>query len=196
MTGAGSPAGSLCGPTLLGIARGAVRARLHGAPIAIPAFAWLDEPGAAFVTLRRGGRLHGCIGTIERTRPLGATVARHATLAAFEDPRSRPLSARDLDEVRIEVSVLAEPVDMPFSCEQDAIGKLEQARRGVVLSVHGRRAVFLPQVWAALPSGRDFLARLKEKAGLSAAYWHDAMELAQFSVSSFAEEGFGKDEDE
>lgn len=46
----------------------------------------LRAPGAWFVTLRRHGRLLGCIGTLA-TESLVVTVADRARAAAFDDPR-------------------------------------------------------------------------------------------------------------
>lgn len=179
------------GAALLRLAREAIRARLQGGQVALPAEAWLEEPRAAFVTVRKGKSLHGCIGTIEASRPLGATVARNAVLAAFEDPRSRPLSARELDEVRLEVSLLSPPEPLPIRDLADACAKLRPGVDGVVLAWGRHRGVFLPQVWGSLPEPRDFLFALTEKAGLRG--WRDDITLERFSVEKFTEQGYAED---
>lgn len=185
------------GSKLLEIARAAVSERLGGPPERVPRVRWLDEPGAAFVTLRRrGGRLHGCIGNVEPEQGLGDAVARNAALAAFEDPRSRPLRAAELDDVRFEVSVLGPASPLPVASELDACKKLRRGIDGVILSRGARRALFLPQVWRALPDPREFLAKLKVKAGLSPTYWDDEIELETFQVESFAEPGYRDEEEE
>ena len=51
----------------------------------------------AFVTLKRQGRLRGCIGNIVGNGPLVATIERMAGAAAFEDPRFPPLKADEID---------------------------------------------------------------------------------------------------
>lgn len=184
------------GNRLLEIARAAVTARLGGTPERVPRVRWLDEPGAAFVTLRReGGRLHGCIGNVEPEEGLGDTVAKNATLAAFEDPRSRPLRPSELEDVRFEVSVLGPPSPLPVASEHDAWEKLRPGIDGVILSRGAKRALFLPQVWRSLPDPREFLAKLKAKAGLPPTYWDDKMELETFQVESFAEPGYPEDEE-
>jgi hypothetical protein len=94
----------------------------------------LSEPGAVFVTIRRlDGELHGCIGSLEADQPLADAVQRSARLAAFDDPRSRPLLRNELDGVRFEVSVLSPPMSLDVSCELDAVAKLRPHLDGVVL---------------------------------------------------------------
>lgn len=180
----------ISGPVLLTIARDAIAARLGGPPCRIPSFAWLEVPRAVFVTIRKGTRLHGCIGTTEPSRTLGEAVARNARLAAFEDPRTRPLEPEELAEVRIEVSILGAPEPIAFSDEASARAALRPHVDGVVLSHGHRRGLFLPQVWSTLPEPKAFLDALKEKAGLPADLWDDAIELSRFEVVAFHEPGY------
>jgi len=78
-------------------------------------------PAPAFVTLTQQGALRGCIGSLTAYRPLREDVADNAVNAALRDPRSPPLSARELAETRIEVSVLSEPEPYPFTHRADAV---------------------------------------------------------------------------
>jgi hypothetical protein len=74
------------GSTLLKLARNEIASKL-GQPSEKPVkAAWLQEPGASFVTLTRQGELRGCIGTLEAHRPLGVDVRENAVAAAFRDP--------------------------------------------------------------------------------------------------------------
>ncbi len=182
------------GKALLQIARRAVGERLGGPAEEVARGRRLNEPGAAFVTVRRGARLHGCIGNVEPEGALGDAVARNAKLAAFEDPRSRPLRSAELADVRFEVSVLGKPAPLPVTSEADACARLRPGVDGVILSRGARRALFLPQVWRSLPEPQEFLSRLKEKAGLSPALWDDKVRLETFQVESFAEPGYKEEE--
>ena len=56
------------------------------------------------MTLRRDGRLLGCIGALQPYPPLGRDIAEHPMNAAFNSPRFEPL--RDRTSVHVEVSVL------------------------------------------------------------------------------------------
>src|ERR1700722_19350823 len=68
----------------------------------------LSEPGSAFVTVRRAGRLRGCLGRTDRTLPLGEVVAQCAISAVLRDPRFPPVTADEVAALEIEISVLSE----------------------------------------------------------------------------------------
>ena len=67
------------------------RAAIEGRTARPAASAALTGPGATFVTLTRGGKLRGCIGSLEPWRPLVEDVRSNARAAAFRDPRFPPL---------------------------------------------------------------------------------------------------------
>jgi AMMECR1 domain-containing protein len=50
------------------------------------------------------------------------------------------------------------------------------------------RATFLPKVWEHVAGPRDFLRRLKEKAGLSADFWAADVQLWRYETEIMAEE--------
>ena len=147
----------------------------------------LDEPAATFVTLTRGGQLRGCIGSLEPRRPLLEDVRANARAAAFEDPRFPPLTARELTDTRIEVSVLGPARPLEVRSEQGAIEALVPGRDGVILEYGPHRATFLPQVWQQLPDAREFLAHLRLKAGLPALFWDPGIRLSRYSVEKYSE---------
>jgi len=139
-----------------------------------------DEPAATFVTLRRGSRLQGCVGSLEPRELLAEDVRRHALAAAFQDERGQRLHPDDVDELSVEVSMLTPLEPMNFVDEADALAQLRPGEDGLVFEWHSYRATFLPQVWSSLPNKHDFMARLKEKAGLPANFWAEDVELARY----------------
>ena len=174
------------GPALIAVARAGIAHALTMAAPKPPAAQWLEQPGASFVTLTLAGQLRGCIGTLEAHRALGQDVHQNALAAAFHDPRFAPLSSSEYGQVKIEVSVPQTPEPMAFSSQQDALDQLRPGLDGVILQAGGRRATFLPQVWAQLPKPEDFLAHLKLKAGLPASYW-SGVKLWRYGVQAFEE---------
>ncbi len=145
---------------------------------------WLNQPRGLFVTLRKQGRLRGCIGLIEPTMPLGRAIGRYGCAAAFEDTRFNPVTAEELADMEIEISLLSslQRVDDPAS--------IEMGTHGVVVRRGGRSGVFLPQVADETGWSRDeFLDNLcAQKAGLPAAAWKDEeTELYSFTVEVFEE---------
>ena len=85
------------GRALLSIARSAIGAELGLRASPVVDHPTLTEPAATFVTLKQEGELRGCIGSLERRRPLGVDVRENAIAAAFRDPRFAPLTAREFD---------------------------------------------------------------------------------------------------
>jgi AmmeMemoRadiSam system protein A len=176
------------GDTLLPIARAAIasqRGRENAPQVNAP---WLNEPGACFVTLTQRGRLRGCIGTLEAYRPLLVDVRANARAAAFSDPRFTPLRAEELAYTTIEISLLSAMQPLSFASEADALAQLRPYIDGIVFEYGHYRSTFLPQVWEQLPEPDEFLAHLKAKAGLPAAFWHDDVRLCRYTVSKFTEQ--------
>ncbi|MFQ6048907.1 MAG: AmmeMemoRadiSam system protein A, partial [Phycisphaerae bacterium] len=147
----------------------------------------LLQPGAAFVTLRRDGRLRGCIGETVARRPLVDSVVDNAINAATRDRRfiDQPVRLDELPAIRFEVSVLS-PLQRVASAEQIVLG-----RDGVVLERAGRRALFLPQVADETGWSKElFLSRLAMKAGLPPGAWRQpGTVFYTFTAEVFAEAG-------
>jgi len=148
---------------------------------------WLQQQAACFVTLTRHGRLRGCIGTLEAKRPLLEDVSSNARAAAFKDPRFAPLTADELQDTDIEVSLLSPMQAVVFKDEQDALAQLQPGVDGLVFEYGQHRSTFLPQVWEQLPEPKDFVAQLKQKAGLPAGFWADGVKLFRYSVDKWKE---------
>lgn len=176
------------GTTLLCLARAAI-ARHFGLAYATPAgdLSELHQPGATFVTLTQQGQLRGCIGSLEAWRPLATDIEANALAAALRDPRFKPLTAAELPRTRIEVSLLTPAESMSFRDEADALAQLRPGIDGIIFSAGRRRATFLPQVWEQLPEPGEFMAHLKQKAGLPAAYWGSDVELQRYAVRKWKE---------
>ena len=178
------------GPALLSRARNAI-AGVLGLPQAVePSHPSLARPGATFVTLRRDGRLRGCIGRLEAgEHSLDEDVRRNARRAAFEDPRFAPLAAAEWEGLSVGVSLLGPLEPIPARTEDDALRLLRPREDGVVLDWRGRRATFLPQVWAQMADASEFLSALKHKAGLPAGFWHADVTLSRYRVLEFGDDG-------
>lgn len=189
----GRPAAVERSEVLLGLARGAIGEALGQEPDAPPpdpdppAEPWLEAVGAAFVTLTLEGQLRGCIGTVEPYRSLAKDVRANAVAAALDDPRFPALAPAELSRVHLSVSVLSPLEPVPCASEAEAAAKLRPGVDGVVLEIGGRRATFLPQVWAQVPDARTFLRALKRKAGLNDDYWDGETRVYRYSVEKYGE---------
>jgi hypothetical protein len=176
---------------LTSLARATITAKLRGekapqtrAPEEFGADSPLPQVHGVFVTLTTRGRLRGCIGSIFGTEPLVDGVAHQASNAAFEDPRFQPLTAKELNEIHIEISVLTPPV--AISGPQEIV----VGRHGVLIEKGGYRAVFLPQVATEQGWDRETLLRqLCRKAGLGPDDWRSGAKFEVFEAQVFEEKG-------
>jgi AmmeMemoRadiSam system protein A len=169
---------------LLRIAREAIDAhvgRRRGAAV---------EPGAlaarragVFVTIYHAGELRGCIGHIEADQALPVSVERCAVAACSEDPRFPAVSASELRQMQLEISVLGpmEPVAGP--------GDVEIGRHGLLIERGRQRGLLLPQVateheWDAA----TFLSQTCRKAGLAPDGWRHGADVWRFEADVFGDD--------
>ncbi len=178
------------GHILLPLARTAIGRELGiAAPAPATAATWLQQPGSAFVTLTRDGQLRGRNGTLDAIRPLREDVVANAVAAAFRDLRFKPLTAAELENSLIEVSVLSALEPLPAASETVALKQLRVGIDGVAFRYGHHRSTFLPEAWAQYADAGEFMAQLKYKAGLPPDFWDTGVELRRYTVDSWRESG-------
>jgi AmmeMemoRadiSam system protein A len=187
MTAADAPLSEETRRQLLALARGSLEAHFRGEPpprLSSDRAETFGDPRAIFVTLRMADRLRGCIGTLAPEGDLSRTVPRFALRAALEDPRFPALTAQELSECTIEISVLTPP--RPLEDPEDIV----IGRDGLILEFGGRRGLLLPQVATEWEFDRTtFLAELSRKAGLPPDAWRqEGAKLWSFQAEVFSEE--------
>lgn len=139
------------------------------------------ESCGAFVTLRKAGRLRGCIGYVEALKPLYQTVRECALAAALRDPRFDPVTPEELPAVRLEISVLSPLFEI-------APDQIEVGRHGLLVSRGGQRGLLLPQVATEWNWDREsFLEETCLKAGLPDDAWRHGAKIQAFTAQVFAE---------
>lgn len=147
-----------------------------------------SEKRGTFVTLTTGGSLRGCIGHINPHESLIEGIRINAINAAFRDPRFKPLSKKEWEKVKIEISILTEPKPLAYSNGDDLLEKLRPDVDGVIIKKGPHQATFLPQVWEQLPNGPEFLTHLCVKAGLKGDEWKkEKLEVSVYQVQAFEE---------
>jgi len=169
--------------TLLRMAREALGGYMNFAEIPKipePAGALL-EPCGAFVTLRKGRNLRGCIGVTAANRPLYITVRECAVWAALHDPRFPPVVKREVRGLNLEISVLSPLSDI-------APEDIEVGRHGLFISRGALRGLLLPQVAVELKWDREqFLEETCRKAGLPPDAWRQGARIQAFTAQVFDE---------
>lgn len=169
---------------LLRIARESIRAELEGKTLPKTGEQGaLEEKRGAFVSLKKRGRLRGCIGFIEARKPLARTVEEMAVAAAFQDPRFSPLRREELKDLHLEISVLT-----PLHRVGD-VSEIEIGTHGLYIRKGGRSGLLLPQVATEWRWDRDtFLRETCCKAGLAPDAWRDPeTEIYVFAADVFGE---------
>ena len=150
---------------------------------------WLDEPGAAFVTLNRkqDGSLRGCIGSIIAHQSLFDDIIQNAKSAAFGDPRFQALSKDEFDKITIEVSILGQPKALNYDSIDDLRSKIRPGIDGVIFRLGTYQATYLPQVWKQLPNFDAFFSTLCQKAGLEPSCLERHPDIYTYQAEEFYE---------
>lgn len=179
---------------LVRLARFVIKSRLSGTDAVFPGLSRLRQQPelqaccGTFVTLKRNGRLRGCIGNLSDSMPILEGIQLNAIQAAFHDPRFPPLKPKELAELEIEISILSRPKPLEYQSSADLISKLRVNVDGVILSKGFAGATFLPQVWQELPDPEQFLSHLCRKAGLPFDAWRKTpLKVMTYQVRHFDE---------
>jgi uncharacterized protein len=176
------------GSAVLGLARSAIAEKLGlSTPLESVCHARLDQHSATFVTLKQGGGLRGCVGSLQAVRALRDDVRANAVAAAFRDPRFAPLEASEFATTSLEVSLLSPEERIAAASERELLAQLRPGVDGVILEYGRHRATLLPQVWQHVSDPRDFLAALKLKAGLPEDFWSEEMLVGRYGAITWKE---------
>lgn len=101
----------------------------------------LNTRAGAFVCLKIGGALRGCMGTIEPTQPdVAREIIHNAVSAAARDPRFERVECRELDGIEYSVDILR-PAERVSSTDD-----LDPRRYGVIVESGSRRGLLLPDL--------------------------------------------------
>ncbi len=102
--------------------------------------AQIPARAGAFVTLKIGKALRGCIGTFDANRALVDVVHEMAIAASTRDPRFHPVRKEELAQLHFAISVLGPPRPV-VSLEEIVVG-----RHGLIVGLGRQRGVLLAKV--------------------------------------------------
>jgi len=141
----------------------------------------LSHRTGVFVTIKKDGRLRGCVGALTPQMPLWEAVADRTLAAATQDPRFKPLTKQE-GPFSLEISLLT-PLRKLATWRDFRLGQ------GAILVLDGKSGLLLPQVAAENNWSRDqFLENLAQKAGLPAKAYRDRRgTLYTYSAQVFGE---------
>ncbi len=131
-----------------------------GKIVSVPDSFLSRETAGAFVSIKTGGKLRGCMGTIEAVRKtLAEEIIANAISAGTADPRFKPVGRQELELLEYGVDVLSEPEEISGPQELDV------KEYGVIVQKGHRRGVLLPDL-EGVDSVREQLAIALQKAGI------------------------------
>ncbi|MDD2352338.1 MAG: AmmeMemoRadiSam system protein A [Candidatus Caldatribacteriota bacterium] len=100
-----------------------------------------EKKAGTFVSLKKDGKLRGCIGTFLATRNnIALEIIENAISAAVHDPRFSPLKLEEVDFLDISVDILTPPEEV------DDISQLNPKKYGVIVSTGYRKGLLLPDL--------------------------------------------------
>lgn len=133
----------------------------------------LRNKAGVFVSLKKEGRLRGCIGTISPVESCVADeIIRNAVSAGLEDPRFDPVRADELPDLVYSVDVLGKPE--PISSPDE----LDIKEYGVIVSRGYRRGLLLPNL-EGIDTPAQQISIALQKAGISP---RETFSLERFKV--------------
>lgn len=135
------------------------------------------QPGAAFICLKKGKNLRGCIGTVAPTRAsLAEEVIDNAVNSCSRDPRFDPVDEDELKELSYTVDVLeqAEPVA--------SVKELDPRVYGVIVEKGWRRGLLLPDL-EGVDTVEQQIHIARQKAGIAPD--ETDLKISRFRVSRY-----------
>jgi len=147
----------------------------------------LRVDSAVFVTLTLAGALRGCIGSLQPSAPLAQAVANSAFNAAFRDRRFAQVQVGEIENLRIEVSVLSAMELIEINTRQALLDNLQPGVDGLMMEDQSYRSTFLPKVWEKITTPNEFVRQLMQKAGLAAEHWSSTIRFYRYHSTSFGE---------
>jgi AmmeMemoRadiSam system protein A len=138
----------------------------------------LQREAGVFVTLKKGGKLRGCMGTFKPVQKNAAyEIVSNAMTAAENDPRFPEVEKEELNEISISVDILSEPEAVRNKSE------LDPKKYGILVKGGHQTGLLLPDL-EGIETAEKQLNIAKRKAGLR----EDAeVEIYRFTVSRFEE---------
>lgn len=143
-----------------------------------------------FVTLNNPIGLRGCVGFALPDKKLYNALVDAAISAATEDPRFPPVTAKELEEITFEVTVLTPPEVIHVLDTVEYPSRIKVGKDGLMVKHGSNSGLLLPQVPVEYSwTEEEFLGYTCEKAGLPRDCWKDKeTEVQKFEGIVFKEE--------
>ena len=136
----------------------------------------LAKRAGVFVSLKKNGRLRGCIGTISPTRSsIAEEIIENAVSAGTMDPRFDPVAPGELSRLTYSVDVLGEPEKI------ESTDELDVKNYGVIVTSGFKRGLLLPDL-EGVDTPEEQVEIALQKAGIRA---YEEYSMERFRVERF-----------
>ena len=135
----------------------------------------------------------GCVDVLDfpcQKKKLSRAIVEGAIAAATEDPRFPPVTAKELNDITFEVTILTPPIEIDVSDPMEYLTKIKVGRDGLIVRHSFYSGLLLPQVpgeygWSV----EEFLQHTCHKAGLEKDFWKSGKaKIERFEGIVFKEE--------
>jgi AmmeMemoRadiSam system protein A len=136
----------------------------------------IAEKAGVFVSLKKHGRLRGCIGTyMPSCESIEIETVINAIAAATKDPRFPPVEENELNDLTYSVDVLSPPWKVKD------ISELDPKKYGVIVVSGHRKGLLLPDL-EGVDTVEEQLRITRFKAGILP---HEEVEIYRFEVKRY-----------
>jgi AmmeMemoRadiSam system protein A len=120
-----------------------------------------ERKAGVFVSIKKNGKLRGCIGTIHPTTGnIAEEIIHNAISAGTRDPRFYPVEENELKDLIYSVDVLTEPEPI------DTVEQLDVKKYGVIVKSGRRSGLLLPDL-EGIDTPEDQVRIALQKAGIN-----------------------------
>ncbi|HSW36603.1 MAG TPA: AmmeMemoRadiSam system protein A, partial [Candidatus Limnocylindrales bacterium] len=137
-----------------------------------------ERRAGVFVSLKKGGYLRGCIGTVVPVKDnLAEEIAANTVSAATKDPRFPPVTLEELADISVSVDILGSMERVKKETELDA------KKYGVLVRSGLRSGLLLPDL-EGVNTVAEQLDIARRKAGIAS---DERVELYRFGITRYSE---------
>ena len=136
----------------------------------------IDRQAGVFVSLKKGGRLRGCIGTfLPNKGSIALEIIENAVSAALYDPRFSPTTLDEVESLSISVDILSPPEIV------EDINQLNPKKYGVIVSCGPKKGLLLPDL-EGVDTVEQQIGIARQKAGI---YDGEDFKIERFEIKRY-----------
>jgi len=143
--------------------------------------------GACFVSFYKDGIPMNSAGSLFPFRELFHDVRENTLLAAFKDPNYPIIKKEELNNVKIEISLIKNLKKIKFQSEEELFSQITPNIHGVILNKDKKISTLLPSAWKQLPDKESVLGELCKKIGMDKDSWKLNADIVTYETETFGE---------